>query len=252
MERRLPKSQQDQLLAEVTMEARQALAVIQGYAEMLQEELLDDRPDVLDDLSRIRGAGERLTALVASLEEQVAEARDLASIDPLTGIANRRSFYEACLQAMKSDGPVSLMLLDLDKFKNINDHYGHLVGDEVLKAIVDRAMGGIRNGDLLARLAGDEFVLLLPGATLDVALDVAHRLRKRVTTQPVNTSGGLIPVTLSVGVAERSDDILQVEALIQAADQAMYRAKGSGRNRVMSGDEGQLRQEGLATATPSA
>jgi diguanylate cyclase (GGDEF)-like protein len=252
MERRAPKTQQDQLLAEVTMEARQALAVIQGYAEMLQEELIDDRPDVLDDLNRIRGAGDRLTALVASLEEQVAEARDLASIDPLTQIPNRRAFYEACDEALRAEGPVSLMLLDLDKFKQINDHYGHLVGDEVLKSIVDRAMGGIRQGDVLARLAGDEFVLLLPNATLDVAVEVASRLRKRVTTQPVNTSGGLIPVTLSVGVAERGPHITTVESLIQAADQAMYLAKGSGRNRVMTkgGDDGDA--DGVAGAQSPA
>lgn len=230
-----PRTRPDALLTQVTLEARQALDVIQGYAGLLYEEIAEDRPDVLDDIERIQEAGSRLTELVASLEEQVAAARDLASIDPLTGIPNRRRFYELCNLEMAHDQPLSLMLVDLDRFKSINDRYGHLVGDEVLKAMVDRALRGIRDGDVLARLAGDEFVLLLPGADTQTALQVAHRLRRRIATQPVNTSAGLIPVTLSLGVAERTDDMHHVDQLIQAADHAMYSAKGAGRDAVAVG-----------------
>jgi len=231
MSQRTPAPTPSDQLAAVTLEARQELSAIQGYAEMLAEELAE-RPSVLADLGRIRAAGDRLTQLVASLEEQVALARDLASVDPLTGIANRRAFFEQAGPAFEADAPLCLILLDLDRFKDINDEHGHLVGDEVLRAVVERCQRGIRTGDTLARLAGDEFVLLLPGATRDIAMAIARRLRERMTRQPVHTSGGLVDVTLSMGVAERTEETESMDALVEAADEAMYAAKRTGRDRV--------------------
>jgi len=231
MTARLPPPTPSDQLAQVTLAARQELAAIQGYAEMLTEELAD-RPEIIEDLGHIRVAGDKLTQLVASLEEQVAHARDLASVDPLTGVANRRAFFEIGQLAFAVDAPLCLVLLDLDRFKDINDTHGHIVGDEVLRAVVERCQRGIRNGDTLARLAGDEFVLLLPGASRDIALAVAQRLRAKMTRQPVHTSAGLITVTMSLGVAERDDDTADLQALIEAADEAMYAAKRTGRDRV--------------------
>ncbi len=219
-------------LAEITREARQQLSAIQGYTEMVEEEVTDQIPSLLGDLSNIREATERLTELVTRLEQEVANARTLASVDPLTGIPNRRAFFEQGAHAFNDLEPVSLILLDVDKFKHINDHYGHLVGDEVLAAVVERFQRAVRDRDMLARLAGDEFVLLLPGATYDVAMAVAARLRQKVTREPVRTSAGLVPVTVSLGVAERSDDTPELKHLVEAADVAMYNAKRTGRNRV--------------------
>jgi len=228
---RIPALSPSDQLAEVTLEARQELAAIQGYVEMLGEELAD-RPDVLSDLDRIHAAGDRLTQLVAVLEQQVANARNLASVDALTGIANRRAFFEIGEKAFEEEGPLCLVLLDLDRFKAINDAHGHLVGDEVLRAVVERCLRGIRNGDTLARLAGDEFVLLLPGSSKEVALAVARRLRARMTQQPVTTSAGLVTVTMSMGVAERSADTGSLRDLVEAADAQMYLVKRTGRDRV--------------------
>ena len=222
-------SHSDQLAA-VTLDARQQLTAIQGYTEMLGE-ALEARPDIIADLQRITEATHRLVDLVASLEAEVASARNLASVDPLTGIANRRAFFELAERSFDDGAPMCLLLLDVDKFKDINDAYGHLVGDEVLKAVVERFQRAVRDGDTLARLAGDEFVLLLPDATYDVAMAVAARLRQKVSRQPVHTSAGLVPVTVSMGVAERRGH-LSLKALVESADEAMYLAKRAGRDRV--------------------
>jgi diguanylate cyclase (GGDEF)-like protein len=227
----MPASHSDQLAA-VTLEARNQLTSIQGYVEMVEEELAGTSPQVLADLASIRAAGDRLTELVASLEEEVANARNLASVDPLTGIANRRAFFARAESLFATDEAACLILLDVDKFKHINDHYGHIVGDEVLRAVVERFQRAVRDRDMLARLAGDEFVLLLPGADYDVAMAVASRLRQKVTREPVHTSVGLVPVTVSMGVAERNDETPKINDLVERADIAMYNAKRTGRNRV--------------------
>jgi diguanylate cyclase (GGDEF)-like protein len=222
-------SHSDQLAA-VTLEARTLLSAIRGYAEMVQEELVD-KPSLRSDVDNIHTASARLLELVASLEAEVANARNLASVDPLTGIANRRAFFEHAERAFEDGVPMCLLLLDVDKFKDINDHFGHLVGDEVLRAVVERFQRAVRDGDTLARLAGDEFVLLLPGATYDVAMSVASRLRQKVTRQPVHTTAGLVPVTVSMGIAERRGQSA-FKDLVEAADEAMYLAKRAGRDRV--------------------
>lgn len=224
-------SHSDQLAA-VTLEARQQLSAIQGYAELIEEELAEALPELVADMSKIRLAGARLTELVASLEEEVAQARNLASVDPLTGIANRRAFFSHGESLFLEEDHVSLILFDVDKFKAINDDFGHLVGDEVLRAVVERFQRAVRGRDMLARLAGDEFVLLLPGATYAVAMSVAARLRQKVTGEPVHTTARLVPVTVSMGVATRSEATTTLKDLVEAADVAMYNAKRTGRNRV--------------------
>lgn len=219
-------------LAEISREARQQLSAIQCYTETMEEEIAQQLPDLLSDLANIREAGKRLAELVATLEEEVAHVRILASVDPLTGIPNRRAFFERGVHLFAEAEPVSLIMLDIDRFKRINDHYGHLVGDEVLAAVAERFQRAIRDHDMLARLAGDEFITLLPGATYDVAIDVAARLREKVAKQPVHTSGGLVSVTVSLGVAERGDATPELRDLVEAADISMYKAKRTGRNRV--------------------
>ena len=172
--------------------------------------------------------------MVTRLESHVTEATEAATRDPLTGIWNRRAFETMCREAflMEPDAPMSLVLIDLDKFKYVNDTYGHLVGDEVLKGVVARSQSAVRDTDILARLAGDEFVLLLPHTPPDEAFGVAERVRAAVAEPHLETSAGALPVSVSVGVATRHSGDSAINHLIERADRAMYVSKNEGRNRI--------------------
>ncbi|GHE93596.1 diguanylate cyclase response regulator [Aliiroseovarius zhejiangensis] len=166
----------------------------------------------------------------------------LALRDPLTGLHNRR-FAQSYLDRLEREAgakgqPYAIMVLDLDRFKSINDTYGHPVGDEVLVEVAKRLKGKLRDMDLLARYGGEEFLIALPGVTHTQAQAMAERLRRAVSDQPVaagKVAGG-IAVTLSIGVAVSSDMTQAAGSahdLLQFADQALYRAKSDGRNQVM-------------------
>jgi two-component system cell cycle response regulator len=173
------------------------------------------------------------------LREKVQHSIELSIVDPLTGLNNRR-FLENHLaatleQARVRHKPVSLMILDIDHFKQVNDTYGHQAGDEVLKGFSDRIRRIIRGGDLLCRLGGEEFVVVMPNVPLDVARRVAERARVSIEEAPfvIEKSGRTIPITVSIGLAERGRDA-EADALYQRADKALYRSKAEGRNRVTS------------------
>jgi two-component system cell cycle response regulator len=171
------------------------------------------------------------------LREKVQQSIELAIVDPLTGLNNRR-FLENHLaatldQARARHKPLCLMILDIDHFKQVNDTYGHLAGDEVLKGFADRIRRIIRGGDLLCRLGGEEFVVVMPNVPIDVAQRVAERARVSIEEAPfvIDKTGRSIPITVSIGVAERGREA-DAEALYQRADRALYRSKAEGRNRV--------------------
>jgi two-component system cell cycle response regulator len=171
------------------------------------------------------------------LREKVQHSIELSIVDPLTGLNNRR-FLENHLattleQARARHKPVSLMILDIDHFKRVNDTYGHQAGDEVLKGFSERIRHVIRGGDLLCRLGGEEFVVVMPNVSLDVARKVAERARVSIEQAPfvIDKTGRAIRVTVSIGLAERGRDA-EAEALYQRADRALYRSKAEGRNRV--------------------
>jgi two-component system, cell cycle response regulator len=171
------------------------------------------------------------------LREKVQHSIELAIVDPLTGLNNRR-FLENHLaatleQARARHKPVCLMILDIDHFKQVNDNYGHACGDEVLKGFADRIRRVIRGGDLLCRLGGEEFVIVMPNVALDVAQKVAERTRASIEEAPfvIDKTGQSITVTVSIGIAERGRDA-DAEALYRRADRALYRSKAEGRNRV--------------------
>ena len=162
---------------------------------------------------------------------------EMAVVDALTGLNNRR-YLEAQLKTLLGNAasrgnPMSLMILDIDHFKQINDTYGHDVGDEVLKGFASRVKKTIRHGDILCRLGGEEFIVVLPDTNIEVAELVAERVRNAVASMsfPVETGGRSIPVTVSVGLADRGRDI-DAGVLLKRADVALYRSKSSGRNRV--------------------
>ena len=170
------------------------------------------------------------------LEESEQTYKELANTDPLTGIPNRRLFFELSkkhfeLTSLRNQ-PLSLLMIDVDDFKRINDTYGHLVGDKVLKHIVNLFRTRLREKDLLARYAGDEFAVLLPDTHADAAQKTANALRKILRQNPYTTvTGTEISVTLSIGVSEHKDEDI-CEELLQNADKALYHAKELGRDRA--------------------
>lgn len=172
-----------------------------------------------------------------SLRDTMLASIEMAVIDPLTGLNNRR-FLETHLSAMFQQAavrgrPCSLMILDIDHFKKVNDRYGHGAGDDVLKAFAGRVKAVIRTADLLCRLGGEEFIIVMPDTPLAIALRVAERVRSAVEDEAFPIDQGLraIPVTVSVGLAERGEDT-KPENLFKRADAALYRSKSEGRNRV--------------------
>lgn len=166
-----------------------------------------------------------------------AELIELATTDALTGLANRRQFLDRMrleFDRMKryEGPPTTLLMLDLDHFKHVNDRHGHAVGDRVLRHFAELLRASQRRTDLAGRLGGEEFALLLPGTGIDSARQLAERLRERVAASPAPGDGGDVGLTVSVGVASlRASDTSPDDAL-KRADGAMYRAKAAGRDRV--------------------
>lgn len=164
----------------------------------------------------------------------------LALTDSLTGLHNRRylgSHLEAVMRRMAdSEKPVSALMIDIDHFKRVNDSFGHAVGDRVLCEIAKCISRNVRVFDLPVRFGGEEFVVVMPDATMDVALAVAERLCRKMREQPIEVGGGAPPVTvtLSLGVAEMRGTHDTPESLLQRADAALYQAKREGRDRVVA------------------
>ncbi len=161
---------------------------------------------------------------------------DLAIIDPLTQIFNRRHLFErldaAMTQARRQSHPLSVAMVDIDHFKRVNDSYGHVFGDEVLRTVADALRNSIRAGvDIPARYGGEEFLLIMPFTGLDVATDVANRIGGQIKALRVKLEGLDLSVTCSFGVAEYAAGESQ-EQLLNRADSALYRAKKTGRDRV--------------------
>jgi diguanylate cyclase (GGDEF)-like protein len=163
----------------------------------------------------------------------------LAATDPLTGAGNRRQFIERIeaeiARAKRSGAPLSLLSLDLDHFKDINDSRGHIVGDEVLCGFVRKCLEAIRPYDSVARVGGEEFMVLLPGATRDAACAVGERLRSAIERSAFEVgSQPSIDVTISIGVSEFGRDGDTLDEFLSVADQRLYRAKHEGRNCVIA------------------
>jgi len=165
------------------------------------------------------------------------ELRTQAMTDPLTGLPNRRYFYEradgelARLKRRKS-GAAVIIMLDIDFFKRVNDTYGHHVGDEVLKHLAEMVSGSLRRSDCCGRFGGEEFAVLLPEATLEQGEQFAERLREKLANTPAITEVGEISYTASFGLTVMTEAEEKVSDALERADQALYRAKAEGRNRV--------------------
>jgi len=161
----------------------------------------------------------------------------LAALDPLTGLYNRRfgegRLREEFSRAVRAGSPLGLLMLDIDHFKSINDTYGHLVGDRILKAVATASRCCLREGDILIRFGGEEFLAVLPAAAADDLAQVGERLRRSVEDLTTADGDRIIRVTMSLGgAAFPSRQVDKEESLVKLADEALYRAKHTGRNRV--------------------
>ena len=180
-----------------------------------------------------------LGAVVAGQLElvwQFAEVDKRARTDPLTGLFNRHHFGEhlqrTLNEADRYDAPVSLVLVDIDNFKRVNDTWGHEAGDAVLKQVARILQDGVRSVDICVRYGGEEIAMLLPKTPSERAVEVAERLRARIASQPVKHGRSEIPVTASFGVATYPETVKVRDQLFPASDKALYIAKHEGRNRV--------------------
>jgi diguanylate cyclase (GGDEF)-like protein len=184
--------------------------------------------------------GSLLLALLATLVmRQFARARSLhalASTDPLTGVANRRHIErfgaQAFAKARARGEPMTVLTFDVDHFKKVNDAHGHLVGDRVLMRLTHACQGVLRHFDLLGRVGGEEFLVVLPNTRVEQAMAIAQRLRAASSSIDLSDIPGQSPVTISLGLAELHSEDADLTALLARADRALYRAKSAGRNRI--------------------
>lgn len=189
-------------------------------------------------MDQIHAEKARTDDALLKLQRAHEELAILAATDSLTGCANRREFETRgaaeVARAKRSGAPLSFIAIDLDHFKEINDRYGHKAGDEVLRAFVDLVKKTLRPSDVVGRLGGEEFALILTDAARDGAAMTAERLRQLVERRTVSYAGHEIRFTASVGVAQYGVDGSVYDEVIEAADRRMYRAKQLGRNRVVA------------------
>ena len=166
------------------------------------------------------------------LRMDLGQALEAALIDPLTGLHNRRHMLRHLEGLLVGPGgmPVSVMMIDIDHFKSINDRYGHAEGDVALRVVADQLRGQVRVFDSVARFGGEEFVVAMPGTRPDEAQAAAERLRQAIEAQPVGAHA--IPMTVSIGVAHGQPNVAPAD-LLHEADMALYEAKRTGRNRVV-------------------
>ncbi len=211
--------------------------VIRAFHTTRSFSLVFSQEEVMQQLSAAKALAEVTTA---QLQEANANLAILASTDHLTGIPNRRSFIERshaeAARSQRSGTALSVVALDLDHFKLINDRFGHAAGDEVLKRFAEQSLLQLRTSDLIGRVGGEEFMITLPDTKSGKAEVIAERIRSAIENMQLTVAGSLIPVTVSIGIAELPRDGEQLEHVFAIADNRLYRAKQLGRNRVVSND----------------
>jgi len=191
----------------------------------------------LEQLELLAGQG----AIALENSRLFGEVQQLAITDPLTQLFNRRRFFELGEQefdrSQRYGRPLSVIILDIDHFKRVNDTYGHYVGDQVLQQLAEICSRNIRAIDILARYGGEEFVIVTPETAADEAAVTCERLRTEVAREAFPTTRGPIPITISLGVVDLSHPCRSLEELLDRSDQALYHSKENGRNRTSIWEE---------------
>jgi two-component system cell cycle response regulator len=196
--------------------------------------------DHVEFLARVR-AHVKLAQTIQELEQSRRYLKEQADTDPLTKLANRRSFFQSAstslAQTLRQNEHFSIIILDIDHFKRINDTYGHQAGDVVLQQLAMVLSTAIREGDSLARIGGEEFVVASPYTNRLAAIVLSERLRKAVEGSEFVFEGNRIPVTISLGIASLSKAGDDIDRLLAIADSRLYLAKQKGRNRICASDK---------------
>lgn len=224
---------------------------LDGYVEKLSGKYQDEGlqnmvKELLEKTSRMRESGSELNNKLTESKKEVEQLRqnlekitEEANRDALTGAANRKAFdhyiKDFVETSKKNKTPFSLLMVDIDFFKKFNDKFGHLIGDEVLKIVSRELMNAVKGRDIVARYGGEEFAILLPETPLNGAMAVAENLRKSIASRDLarkDTKENYGSMTVSIGVAQFYSQIDTVNSIIQRADEALYRSKKAGRNRV--------------------
>jgi diguanylate cyclase (GGDEF)-like protein len=186
---------------------------------------------------------------ILELEDNLLEAREdmryKATHDSLTSLLNRGSILELLAGELKrrqrNKRPIGIVLGDVDHFKLVNDTYGHILGDEVLREIARRLLGSVRSYDLVGRYGGEEFIVVLNNCTVEKAVDRAEEIRKAIGSSPIRTTHGPIPITMSLGVSTSlHSDTRPLEEVLCEVDDALYAAKSAGRNCCRLGSASQM------------
>lgn len=195
------------------------------------------KPTSPEELRSHVSVGRRLVEADDKLKEYAAEMERLATTDSLTGVCNRRHFLAVgereISRASRYGRRLSLMMMDIDHFKLVNDTHGHAAGDATLRALSETCLAALRGNDIFGRFGGEEFTAILPEASSETAAEVAERLRQSIADLTVTFENRAIHVTVSIGVATLTPEDTSVEDLLKRADDALYQAKDAGRNRVV-------------------
>ncbi|NNE63693.1 MAG: GGDEF domain-containing protein [Gammaproteobacteria bacterium] len=183
---------------------------------------------------------------IESLRNQIEELNELVLTDALTGLFNYRHFnyvLQAEMDRSKRSGiPTSLVMIDLDHFKNINDTHGHESGNIVLKQVADILVSEVRTTDVVCRYGGEEFAIIFPETHLNLAVKVADRIREMIAFTPIETGNGVIDITASMGASVyMKASILPIDEFVDSVDKYLYEAKQSGRNCICHIDYADLR-----------
>jgi len=180
----------------------------------------------------------QLKKMLQEQKELIRNLEKLANTDSLTGVWNRRYLLNIAeketQRSRRYNRPLSVLMIDIDHFKNVNDTYGHAVGDDVLMTMTETIINYLRNLDILGRFGGEEFVVLLPETDNKAAVITAERIRVNIEQINIPVDGKSVSITVSIGVASYQKGDANIDALIQRADAALYQAKNQGRNRVVT------------------
>ena len=242
-----PKRQPDSRLSRVKWKEKSLLALEAGKAHFEWMFQTLDGKAIPCEMTVVRITHDEKRLLIAYMRDlreineavsMVKQFEKLAFIDALTGAHNRRYFTEAAerelLLCVTEDWDFSIILFDIDRFKRVNDTYGHDIGDEALKIVVARTRHSLKNETLLARYGGEEFAVMLPSVNHENAIKIAWQIQKKIESTPFSMNGLEIDITVSLGVASKTSDCATLADIIKSADKALYQAKETGRNKVVS------------------